>query len=93
MLEAYVYDLMNSGIAVELLVPSTKDSCTDVGIRLRTFGKQLPSNRMVLASGQTFEEALQKAVEKAEDGRWENLNWAARPWECGKAAGPGRYGL
>lgn len=92
-MESEVYDLMNSGIAVELLVPSLRDSCTQVGIRLRTYGKNLPRNRMVLAAGPTFEEALTDALNKAEEGRWENLNWAARPWECGTGPTPSRFGL
>lgn len=92
-MEATVYDLFNSGIAVELLVPSLRDSCTDVGVRLRTYGKSLPRNKMVLAAGQTFEEALNEAVTKAEDGRWENLEWSARPWPCSTDRGAGRYGL
>lgn len=92
-MEAEVYDLFNSGIAVELLVPGLRDSCTEVGIRLRTYGKSLPRNRMVLGAGATFEEALSDATAKAEGGRWENLDWAARPWSCSTPAGPGRYGL
>jgi len=92
-MESIIYDLVNSGIAVELMVPSLRDQCTDVGIRLRTYGKSLPKNRMVIAAAPTFEEALNLAVEKAEDGRWENLNWAARPWECGPVASRRSYGL
>lgn len=92
-MEAVVYDLMNSGIAVDLLVPGLKDNCTDVGIRLRTYGKQLPRNLMVLGAGATFTEALDDAATKAEAGRWENLDWAARPWTCGAAGKPNRWGL
>ena len=92
-MEAEVYDLVNSGIAVELLVPSLRDSCTDVGIRLRTYGKNLPRNKMIIAGAPTFAEALEEAVAKAEAGRWENLDRADRPWECGPTSQPRRYGL
>jgi len=92
-MEAIVHELMNSGIAVELIVPSLRDTCTDVGIRLRTYGKNLPRNKMILAGAPTFEEALENAVAKAEAGRWENLDWADRPWECGGGSPVRRFGL
>lgn len=92
-MEDVVKDLMNNGIAVELLVPPTASPCGDVGVRLRTFGKSLPAKRMILASAPTFEGALDHAVIKAEDGRWENLDWAARPWDCVPTSGAARYGL
>jgi len=92
-MEAIVYDLVNSGIAVELMVPSLRDTCTDVGIRLRTYGRNLPRNKMILASAPTFQEALENALAKAEAGRWENLDWADRPWECHQEAPSKRFGL
>jgi len=92
-MEAIVYDLVNSGIAVELMVPSLRDTCTDVGIRLRTYGKNLPRNKMILASAPTFQEALENALAKAEAGRWENLDWADRPWECNQESPAKRFGL
>lgn len=92
-MEAQVYDLMNSGIAVELLVPMLRDQCTEVGVRLRTYSKHLPKNKMILAAAPTFQEALDDAIVKAEAGRWENLDWAARPWSCGPSYGVNRFGL
>ena len=92
-MEAEVYDLVNAGIAVDLLVPGKACDCTDVGIRLRTYGRNLPPRRMIIATAATFEEALLNAIAKAEDGRWESLNWATRPWSEPSAAGPSRYGL
>ena len=78
--EDKVYILVQSGIAVELLVGANQDDTYNVGIRLRTFGKNLPSNKMVLAGGETFEGALIDAIEKAKSKRWEQLDWASRPW-------------
>ena len=92
-METTVYELVNSGIAVDLLVPSRYDSSDSVGVRLRPFSKNLPKNRMVLAAGHTFEEALHDAVAKAEAGRWENLDWAARPWPVTGTPDRRTYGL
>jgi len=83
-MENDVFALVQSGIAVELLVPTDAPAETDVGIRLRTFGKKLPPKRMVLGSGATFAEALNDAMDKAKRGRWEDLDFAARPWSAGK---------
>lgn len=80
-MENIVFDLVKSGIAVELLVPTDAPDVTDVGVRLRTFGKSLPKDRMVLGVGATFSEALDDAVDKASRKRWEHLNWSARPWK------------
>ena len=79
-MESDVFDLVKAGIAVELLVPTASPEVSDVGVRLRTFGKLLPKNKMVLGSGPTFYEALCDAMDKAKRGRWEGLDWAARPW-------------
>ena len=59
------------------------DATGDVlfGFRLRPFGRRYPKNKMVLGSGFTAESALREAVEKAKAGRWESIDWAARPWE------------
>lgn len=92
-MENIVFDLFNAGIAVELLVPGRDCECTDVGVRLRPYAKRLPNNRMILGAAPTFMEALIIAVEKAEDGRWESLDWSKRPWTTGKSGGAGRYGL
>lgn len=93
-MEDMVADLVGSGISVELLVGSAIRGGTVYGIRLRTFGKLLPKNRMVLAHGETFTEALIDAISKAEAGRWENLDWAKRPWETAPKFPYGaRYGF
>lgn len=79
-MEPIVRELVQAGIAVDLLIPAVKDDEGQVGVRLRTMGKQLPKNRMIMATGANFMEALDNAAGKAEQRRWENLDWAARPW-------------
>jgi hypothetical protein len=90
-----VFALVQAGIAVELLVPVDNPAVTEVGIRLRTYGKQLPPNKMVLGVGEVFQEALLDAMQKAKSGRWENLDWSARPWAKGRplADGGAAWGL
>ena len=80
-MEDTVADLVTAGIAVELLVGLDSTNVQRYGIRLRTFGKSLPKDRMIIAAGNTFEEALLEAVSKAEQRRWEHLVWSARPWD------------
>ena len=80
-LEQTVSMLASAGIAVELLVSTAGDVEPEVGVRIRPFGRKLPKNKMIVASGATFEEALHNAVGKAESRRWEALDWSARPWE------------
>lgn len=92
-MEDDVWELFNAGIAVELLVPTSREACTCVGIRLRPYSKKLRQGVMVLASGETFVEALSDAIAKAQNGRWERLDWSARPWETAKGPGGGQYGL
>lgn len=93
-MEEIVAELVSAGIAVELLVGLDADQKQRYGVRLRTFGKQLPQNRMIIAAGATFQEALIEAVEKAEQRRWESLVWSARPWDVPARSGSGTlYGL
>jgi hypothetical protein len=92
--EDIVAELVSAGIAVELLVGLDLEQKQRYGVRLRTFGKQLPQNRMIIAAGNTFSEALCEAVEKAEQRRWEHLVWSARPWDVYARTTPGTlYGL
>jgi len=79
-MEDQVKDLMYSGISVDLLVPSPIDDAGQVGVRLRTIGRDLPPKRMIVAEAGCFSDALEAAIGKAEAGRWEHLDWAARPW-------------
>jgi len=80
-METTVAELVTAGIAVELLVGRNEQDAQCYGVRLRTFGKGLPKDRMIIAAGETFEEALLEACSKAEQRRWENLVWSARPWD------------
>jgi hypothetical protein len=50
-------------------------------VRLRPFANKAQKDNMVLGKGETFADALQDAVKRAEQGRWEPLDWAKRPWE------------
>jgi hypothetical protein len=54
------------------------------GVRLRTFGRNTPKDKMVLAEGGTFDEALDIAVERAIARAWVKLDWAERPWAVGE---------
>lgn len=92
-MEAEVWELMRAGITVDLIVGVTADDGVGVGVRLRTIGKRLPKQLMVLGCADTFEEALADAVAKAAAGRWESLNWAARPWETRTAPTFSQFGL
>lgn len=80
-MEDNVRQLREAGIAVELLTGQDINGAEHVGIRLRTFGKLLPKNKMVIASAPTFEGALGAAIDKAQGGRWETLDWSKVPWE------------
>jgi hypothetical protein len=79
-LEQYAADLQASGIALELICGWDASNEFRFGVRLRAFAKNLPKNRMVIATGDTFLEATAEAIAKAESGRWENVDYAARPW-------------
>lgn len=79
-MEDIVRQLQMAGICVDLLCGTDKDGAVRYGTRLRTFGKDLPKGKMIIAQGDTFAEAIGEAVEKAYARRWENTDWAARPW-------------
>lgn len=79
-MQELVYDLQRIGIATELLTGDGADGMVHYGVRLRTFGKNLPKNKMVMAEGATFEEAMDIAYGEAIARRWINTDWAARPW-------------
>jgi len=80
-LEQTFLDLQAGGIGTDLLGGIDAAEVMQVGVRLRTFGRKLPKGRMVVAGGDTFEEAMGNALAKAKSGRWETLDWSARPWE------------
>lgn len=79
-MEEAVLELLLAGIATELLCARAADGTAFYGVRLRTFGRNLPKNKMIVAAGNTFSEALINAIEKAEARRWEYLDWSTRPW-------------
>jgi len=93
-LEQFVADLQSSGIGTDLVQGWDAEGEWRVGIRLRSFGRNLPKNRMVLAAGATYYEAMVAALGKAEEGRWESVDYAARPWETRPGLlGQHTYGL
>lgn len=93
-MEDTVLELLQNGIATELLAGIATDGIACFGVRLRTFGKLLPKDRMVLGTADTFEGGLEDAVTKAEAGRWEHLDWSARPWATRASGGGGsKFGL
>lgn len=87
-MEELVKELTYAGIAVDLLVPAPRDDQGQYGVRLRTYGRDLPPKRMVLGAGHTFEEAMYDATEHARASRWELLDWSARPWDVDKQSQP-----
>ena len=92
-MEELVLELLKAGISVELLAAEAADGTGFVGVRLRPFSRNLPRNKMIVAKGDTFSEALINAIEKAENRRWEALDWAKRPWEQFARPGRNTFGL
>lgn len=86
-IEELHYQLLSSGIALELLGGVDAEGIWRQGVRLRTFGRQVPKHKMVMASGDSFEEAANEAVAKAKERRWEALDWGARPWNVRTGGG------
>lgn len=81
-LEAFVTSACN----VELLLdtgPRRSENC--VGVRIRPWTAQ-DRDKMILGSGPSLELALQDAFDKATKGRWERLDWSARPWPVSRPA-------
>lgn len=77
----------------ELLIEATEARCNvdllcdpagmdtwNIGVRLRPWKNSRGGGDMILGVGDTVKEALENAVSKARNGRWETLDWAKRPW-------------
>lgn len=92
-MEELVLELLKAGIATELLAAEAADGTGFYAVRLRPFSRNLPKNKMIIARGDTFSEALINAVEKAEARRWEALDWSKRPWEQYAKPGRNTFGL
>lgn len=90
-MEGLFCDLQAAGITVDLIAGYDSGNNMRVGVRLRTFGKKAPKNLMVLATGETFFDALQEGVKKANAKRWETLIWEQRPWNVRPAEGESGY--
>lgn len=94
-MEETVYDCQRAGIAVDLLVGAGDDGLVHFGVRLRTFGRNVPKDKMILAEGATFADALATATEYAIARAWTKLDWGSRPWAVGdrRTIAPSNYGL
>lgn len=62
-----------------LVEEQTGDDPPHIGVRIRPWTAK-DKDWMVLGSGYTLEVALDDAYTKAEQGRWEPIDWSARPW-------------
>src|SRR5512142_2899355 len=78
-MEEAVLELLLAGIATELLCARAADGTAFYGVRLRTFGRNLPKNKMIVAARNTFSEALINAIQKAEARRCEYLAQSTPP--------------
>lgn len=73
-------EVLRQRLNIDLLPHVVDGNIQGVGIRVRPYGKGANTDVMVLGYGPTVEEALEDVFYKAHDGRWERLDWAARPW-------------
>lgn len=65
---------------IDLLPNHLDGKVLGIGCRVRPYGKNADKNSMILGYGPTIEDALEDVYNHAVDGRWEPLDWAARPW-------------
>ena len=72
--------LLSSRVNAELMFTFDESGDALYGVRLRPWKNSKREGKMVLGSGYSLEAALEDAYDKAEAGRWEPLNWSARPW-------------
>ena len=66
-----------------LVADAPMGTAPTVGVRIRPWDKD-NKNLMILGAGDTLQKALDAALVKARQGRWEALDWAARPWDTVK---------
>jgi len=85
--------LLSSKVNVELLFSFGENGDAIYGCRLRPWKNSKRDGKMVLGSGYTIEDALCNAYDKAEAGRWERLDWTARPWDVAAAGVDGALDL
>lgn len=65
---------------IDLLYNDAGSNDNAFGVRLRFYGKPELKDKMCLGCGGTVADALYSAVLKAKGGRFESLDFKARPW-------------
>lgn len=79
-IDTIVFRASNNLCNVEVFTDgSTDPSYVQFGVRLRPWDRH-NKGKMVIGGGQTVEEAFISAARKAQEGRWEPLDFAKRPW-------------
>jgi hypothetical protein len=79
-------------INVDLLPHVVDNQLVGLGLRIRPYGRELPQGVMLLGYGSNLEEALNEVFQLAEEGRWEPLDWRARPWATSVPANVSTFG-
>jgi hypothetical protein len=86
-------EVLMQKLNIDLLPHITDGNLVGIGIRVRPYGKGANTGVMLLGYGATIDEALEDIYAKAHEGRWERLDWAARPWPTDAyASATGVYG-
>ena len=75
-----------------LVKPATVDDDPMFGVRIRPWDKQ-NNGKMIIAGGETLEEAIRAGYDKCRAGRWEGLDFAKRPWSVSRPSGAPDWGL
>jgi len=87
--EAVMLERLN----IDLLPHVEDDALVGIGVRVRPYGKGANTDAMLLGYGADVESALEDIYAKAHAGRWERLDWAARPWSAARPVrSPGIWG-
>lgn len=82
--EQLAVDAARNKVNVELLYdPNTADPAP-FGVRLRFYGKNAPSNKMVWGVGEDYDAAAYDAVMNLKRKNFITLDWAYRPWDQGR---------
>lgn len=72
--------VLMSYVNIDVLPHLVNDQVEGIGVRVRPYGKDYPKDIMLLGYGEDFLDALEEVAQGAATGRWERLDWAARPW-------------
>jgi hypothetical protein len=80
--------VMKQRLNIDLLPHVEDGNLVGCGVRVRPYGKGARTDSMLLGYGTSVEAALEDIFDKAHAGRWEPLDWAARPWTTATANTP-----